>query len=90
MTDFFADLERELRRAHRRDSERHPSSRVLDLRRRLPVLPAIGRPALVALAVPAHISSPSHIFTHTDTELLRQLHRAINVRITLEESVPCR
>src|SRR5918995_3995873 len=51
MTDFFADLERELRRAHRRDSERHPSSRVFDLRRRLPVLPATGLPALVALAV---------------------------------------
>jgi hypothetical protein len=51
MTDFFADLERELRRAHRRDSERHASSRVFDLRRRLPVLPATGLPALVALAV---------------------------------------
>jgi hypothetical protein len=51
MTDFFADLERELRRAHRRDSERHPSSRVFGLRRRLPVLPATGLPALVALAV---------------------------------------
>src|SRR5215217_9271955 len=51
MTDFFADLERELRRAHRRDSERHPSSRVFDLRRRLPALPATGLPALVALAV---------------------------------------
>ena len=36
MTDFFDDLERELRRAHRRDSERHPSSRVFDLRQRLP------------------------------------------------------
>jgi hypothetical protein len=51
MTDFFADLERELRRAHRRDSERHPSSRVFDLRRLLPVRPATGLPALVALAV---------------------------------------
>ena len=51
MTDFFADLERELRRAHRRDSERHASSRVFDLRRLLPVLPATGLPALVALAV---------------------------------------
>ena len=49
MTDFFADLERELRRAHRRDSERHPSSRVL--RRLLPVLPATGLPVAVALAV---------------------------------------
>jgi hypothetical protein len=51
MTDFFDDLERELRRAHRRDSESHARSRVFDLRRLLPVLPAIGRPALVALAV---------------------------------------
>jgi hypothetical protein len=51
MTDFFDDLERELRRAHRRDSERHPSSRVFDLRRLLPVLPATGLPVLVALAV---------------------------------------
>ena len=51
MTDFFADLERELRRAHRRDSESHARFRVFDLRRRLPVLPAIGRPALLALAV---------------------------------------
>jgi hypothetical protein len=51
MTDFFADLERELRRAHRRDSEGHPSSRVIDLRRRLPARPATGLPALVALAV---------------------------------------
>ena len=49
MTDFFADLEGELRRAHRRDSERHPSSRVL--RRLLPVLPATGLPVAVALAV---------------------------------------
>ena len=53
MTDFFDDLERELRRAHRRDSESHASSRVFDLRRRLPGLPATGRPALVALAVVA-------------------------------------
>jgi hypothetical protein len=51
MTDFFADLERELRRAHRRDSESDARSRVFDLRRRLPVLPAIGLPVLVALAV---------------------------------------
>jgi hypothetical protein len=51
MTDFFADLERELRRAHRRDTESHPRSRVFDLRRRLPVLTATGLPALVALAV---------------------------------------
>ena len=49
MTDFFDDLEGELRRAHRRDSERHPSSRVL--RRLLPVLPATGLPVAVALAV---------------------------------------
>jgi hypothetical protein len=51
MTDFFADLERELRRAHRRDTDRPARSRVFDLRRRLPVLPATGLPALVALAV---------------------------------------
>ena len=51
MTDFFDDLERELRRAHRRDSESHPRSRGFDLRRRLPGLPATGLPALVALAV---------------------------------------
>ena len=50
MTDFFDDLERELRRAHRRDSESHARSRVFD-RRRLPGLPATGLPALVALAV---------------------------------------
>jgi hypothetical protein len=50
MTDFFDDLERELRRAHRRDTERHASSRVFDLRR-LPSLPATGLRALVALAV---------------------------------------
>ena len=51
MTDFFDDLERELRRAHRRDSESHARSRVFDLRRPLPVLPATGLRALVALAV---------------------------------------
>jgi hypothetical protein len=51
MTDFFDDLERELRRAHRRDTESHARSRVFDLRRLLPVLPATGLPALVALAV---------------------------------------
>ena len=50
MTDFFDDLERELRRAHRRDSERHASARVFD-RRRLPGLPATGGRTLVALAV---------------------------------------
>ena len=51
MTDFFDDLERELRRAHRRDTESHARSpRVFD-RRRLPGLPATGLPALVALAV---------------------------------------
>jgi hypothetical protein len=53
MTDFFADLERELRRAHRRDSARHARSRVFDLRRRLPVRPATGLAALAALAVVA-------------------------------------
>ena len=52
MTDFFDDLERELRRAHRRDTESHARSRVFD-RRRLPGLPATGLPALVALAVVA-------------------------------------
>src|SRR5688572_6002309 len=51
MTDFFDDLERELRRAHRRDSERHPSSRGFDLRRLLPGIRVAGWPALVALAV---------------------------------------
>ena len=50
MTDFFDDLERELRRAHRRDTESHARSRVFD-RRRLPGLPATGRRTLVALAV---------------------------------------
>ena len=50
MTNFFDDLERELRRAHRRDTESHARSRVFD-RRRLPDLPATGLPALVALAV---------------------------------------
>src|SRR5215207_155157 len=50
MTDFFDDLERELRRAHRRDIERHASSRVVDLRR-LPGIRVAGRRTLVALAV---------------------------------------
>ena len=50
MTDFFDDLERELRRAHRRDTESHARSRVFD-RRRLPGLPATGGRTLVALAV---------------------------------------
>ena len=50
MTDFFDDLERELRRAHRRDTERHARSRLFDLRR-LPGLPAAGLRTLVALAV---------------------------------------
>ena len=52
MTDFFDDLERELRRAHRRDIERHASSRVFDLRR-LPGIRVAGRRTLVALAVVA-------------------------------------
>ena len=52
MTDFFADLERELRRAHRRDTERSARSRLFD-RLRLPGLAAAGRRALVALAVVA-------------------------------------
>ncbi len=50
MTDFFDDLERELRRAHRRDTESHARSRVFD-RRWLPRLAATGRRTLVALAV---------------------------------------
>ena len=52
MTDFFDDLERELRRAHRRDTARHARSRGF-VRRRLPVLPAPGRATLVALAAVA-------------------------------------
>ena len=50
MTDFFDELERALRRAHRRDTERHARSRLFD-RRRLPGLPAAGLRTLVALAV---------------------------------------
>jgi hypothetical protein len=49
MTDFFDDLERELRRAHRRDTYRYARFRVFD-RRRLPGLPAVGLRTLVALA----------------------------------------
>jgi len=49
MTDFFDDLERELRRAHRRDTARHARSRVF-VRRRLPALPATGWRTLAALA----------------------------------------
>jgi hypothetical protein len=52
MTDFFDDLERELRRAHRRDIESHARSRVFDLRR-LPGIRVAGRRTLVALAVVA-------------------------------------
>lgn len=52
MTDFFADLERELRRVHRRDTERSARSRLFD-RLRLAGLAAAGRRALVALAVVA-------------------------------------
>jgi hypothetical protein len=52
MTDFFDDLEGELRRAHRRDTESHARSRVF-VRRRLPGLLATGRRTLVALAVVA-------------------------------------
>ena len=47
MTDFFDDLERELRRAH---GESHARSRVFH-RRRLPGIRVAGRRALVALAV---------------------------------------
>jgi hypothetical protein len=50
MTDFFDDLEQELRRAHRRDTARHARSRVF-VRRRLSGLRATGRRTLVALAV---------------------------------------
>ena len=50
MTDFFDDLERELRRAHRRDTARSARSRRFDLRR-LSGLPAVSRRTLVALAV---------------------------------------
>ena len=53
MTDFFDDLERELRRAHRRDTERHARSPRVFVRRRLPGLRAAGRRTLVALAVVA-------------------------------------
>jgi hypothetical protein len=49
MTDFFDDLERELRRAHRRDTARSTVSRRLDLGR-LPGLRVAGRRMLVALA----------------------------------------
>ena len=49
MTDFFDELERELRRAHRRDTARHARSRVF-VRRRLPALPATGWRTLAALA----------------------------------------
>jgi hypothetical protein len=52
MTDYFADLERELRRAHRRDTERSARSRLFD-RLRLPGLAVAGRRTLVALAVVA-------------------------------------
>ena len=52
MTDFFDDLERELSRAHRRDTASHARSRVF-VRRRLPGLLASGRRTLVALAVVA-------------------------------------
>ena len=50
MTDFFDDLERELRRAHRRDTASHARPRVF-VRRRLPGLLATSRRTLVALAV---------------------------------------
>ena len=52
MTDYFADLERELRRAHRRDTERSARSRLFD-RLRLPGLAVAGRRTLGALAVVA-------------------------------------
>jgi hypothetical protein len=52
MTDFFDDLERELRRAHRRDTEREARSGVFD-RWRPPAFPAPGPRTLVALAAVA-------------------------------------
>jgi hypothetical protein len=55
MTDFFDDLERELRWAHRRDSEIHARSRGF-VRRRLPGLPAPDRLTLVALAAVAAVA----------------------------------
>ena len=54
MTDFFADLEQELRRAHRRDSASHARSGVF-VRRRLSGLAAAGVRPLVAVAVVAAI-----------------------------------
>jgi hypothetical protein len=56
MTDFFADLEGDLRRAHRRDTERSAGSRLFD-RLRLPGLAAAGRRTLVALAVVAALAA---------------------------------
>jgi hypothetical protein len=50
MTDFFDDLERELRRAHRRDTERSVLSRVF-VRWRLSGLRVAGLRPVVALAV---------------------------------------
>jgi hypothetical protein len=55
MTDFFDDLELELRRAHRRDTARHARSRGF-VRRRLPVLAAPDRATLVALAAVAAVA----------------------------------
>jgi hypothetical protein len=55
MTDFFDDLERELRWAHRRDTARHARSRGF-VRRRLPGLPAPDRLTLVALAMAAAVA----------------------------------
>jgi hypothetical protein len=55
MTDFFDDLERELRRAHRRDTARHARSRGF-VRRRLPGVPAPDRLTLVALAAAAAVA----------------------------------
>jgi hypothetical protein len=50
MTDFFDELERELRWAYRRDTGRHARSR-LPVGRRLPGLPATGLRTLAALAL---------------------------------------
>ena len=53
MTDFFDDLERELRRAHRRDTASRARSRLFD-RRRLPSVPArrlLSVPLAAAAAV---------------------------------------
>ena len=69
MTDFFDDLERELRRAHRRDTERHAGARVFDFRRRVPGIRRAGRRTLVALAVVvAHVAVVVTVARESDVE----------------------